>query len=228
MKLYPFYTVTTHLKEFHDITLEDDSFETIGLHAWDKIGNKYTRLYKYRGKVHNNELELPCNADIIESVNADYESNLPAQNSYYNDYQNEIIEDYIEDHKRDNLGLYTKGKLMNYGIAEGKLVFNEDNIYVTVVYKGVILDEEGLPSLNYKEVEAIANYCAYVTTNKKAMVTKDKGTFEIAQMLKQEWQRTCDDARTPLYLNQNEMNQLLDIQTSWDRKRFNISFKPIR
>ena len=108
------------------------------------------------------------------------------------------------------------------------LVFNEDNIYVTVVYKGVILDEEGLPSLNYKEVEAIANYCAYVTTNKKAMVTKDKGTFEIAQMLKQEWQRTCDDARTPLYLNQNEMNQLLDVQTSWDRKRFNISFKPIR
>ncbi len=59
------------------------------------------------------------------------------------------------------------------------------------------------------------------------MITKDKTTFELAQMMNQQWKFAVDDARTPIYLNQNEINQILDVQASWDRKRFGRSFKPI-
>jgi hypothetical protein len=43
-----------------------------------------------------------------------------------------------------------------------------------VVYKGIIADDKGLPTINFKELEAISAYCAYAYTYKKAMVTKDQ------------------------------------------------------
>jgi hypothetical protein len=32
----------------------------------------------------------------------------------------------------------------------------------------------------------------------------------------------------PSYINQNEMDEILNVATSWDRKRFGRSFKPVR
>ena len=46
-------------------------------------------------------------------------------------------------------------------------------------------------------------------------------------MLEAKWNRLCDAARVPEYLNQNEMNEILDAKHSWDRKIFNKSYKPI-
>ena len=47
-------------------------------------------------------------------------------------------------------------------------------------------------------------------------------------MLEQRWLRLCDEARVAIKLNQNEMNQILDAKTSWGRKLYNKSYKPIR
>lgn len=49
----------------------------------------------------------------------------------------------------------------------------------------------------------------------------------IATTLKQEWVIKCDQARTPEYINQNEMDQILDAKTNWNRKVFRKSLKPI-
>jgi len=228
MKLSPFYAANAHLNEFWGITLTDDEFENIGMHGWDKINNKISRLYRFQGVVKNFELELPCNVDIIESVHSHSQDYSRKDNISTNNYTNLSLENDIESFKSgDTNPFYTSGKLINYEEGNGVLYFKTDGIAVTVVYKGIVLDDDGLPSLNYKEVEAIANYCAFVSTRKKGMITKDQATIQLAQMLQQEWQRTCDDARNPIHLSQNDMNELLDVKSSWNRKRYNSSFKPL-
>ena len=83
-------------------------------------------------------------------------------------------------------------------------------------------------TLTEKEVDAIAAFCAYSTDLKAARISKDKSTMEMALFLKQLWERACTRARVPDYINQNEMDEILNVAASWDRKRFGKSYKPIR
>jgi len=229
MKLYPFYNAITHLKTFYDITLEDDEFENIGLHAWDLIGNKYTRTYKHVFTCTDGILELPCNVDVIEVITGGQEQYQSTDNVSVDDFSRQYIEQYVQAYQTHHHSLYSPGGMLTYSRVGDTLHLDNKNLStVFMIYKGVELDENGLPSLNVKEVAAIATYCAYVTLNKRGMTARDQATIQLAQMLKQDWQRMCDNARTPMYLNQNEMDQILDVKGSWDRKRYGISLKLYR
>jgi hypothetical protein len=46
MKQYPLYTALTQLYELHGLELDEDTFETYALSAYNKIGNKNYRMYK--------------------------------------------------------------------------------------------------------------------------------------------------------------------------------------
>jgi hypothetical protein len=59
-------------------------------------------------------------------------------------------------------------------------------------------------------------------------MTRDASTFQMAQVMELKWKSLCTQARVPDYLNQNELDEILNVSTSWDRKRFGKSFKPIR
>jgi len=230
MEQRKFYEAKSHLSEFYGIDLDNDVFETYALHAWDKINNKIYRFYTYTGRVKNFKLELPCNADIIESIQVSGESvgttNAVADNYAYN--ESSLIEEHIENRRYNSSPYYSRGHYIDHERSGNSLIFKRDNFNVSVLYKGIITDEEGLPSLNYKEIEAIAKYCVYVDTFKKAMMTKDQSTMQISQLLKQEWLIACADARTPIFITQNDMDKILDVQSSWDRKRFGKSYKILR
>ena len=45
---YSFHTAYTQARELYGLELNPDEFESIGLTAWGKIGNKKYRLYKYQ------------------------------------------------------------------------------------------------------------------------------------------------------------------------------------
>jgi len=47
----------------------------------------------------------------------------------------------------------------------------------------VIVDEEGLPTLNSKELDAIAVFCAYSYFYKNALMTRDQLTFQLSKDL---------------------------------------------
>jgi hypothetical protein len=49
----------------------------------------------------------------------------------------------------------------------------------------------------------------------------------MAQDLKQQWLFHCDAARVAEYVSQEEMNKILDVQSSWGRKVYGKSYKPI-
>lgn len=224
---YPFYAAYNHLNDFYGIVLNEDEFETIGLFAWMHIGNKRTQYYRYTADTIDNRLDLPCNVDIIESVTSNTADFTMTDNVKRESYGRQQIEAYIESRKIRKNPLYTSGQLLDYRQEGNSLVFDNNHTGVIVFYKGVIQDEQGLPTINYKETEAISVYCAYTYYYKKALITKDRETMQIAQDLKNEWLWKCKAARTPERLNQNEINDILDVTTSWDRKRYGVSYKPM-
>jgi hypothetical protein len=81
-----------------------------------------------------------------------------------------------------------------------------------VVYHGVEADEDGLPKINDKEMKAIAAYVAYATLYKEGLTKRDGGLVQLATTIQNEWLKRCNAARIPNYLNQNEMDAILDVK----------------
>ena len=216
----------------YDIEGDIEDLEEIGLIAYNFIGNKNTRLYKAILEVDKSDcsVQLPCNVDIIEAVTYyefedwNYTSNIKE----FGDRQSSYTENYIESRKAFLDPLYIRGKYVDYKRVGDKLYINKGLDKVLVLYHGIILDEEGLPMINDKEAIAIAEYIAYTYKYKEAIRTNNQYILKMAWDLKQQWLFHCDAARVPEYISQEEMNQILDTLSSWDRKRYNKSYKPIK
>lgn len=231
---YPFYNAFTRANDFYGVTMTEDDFENMGMSAWDKIGNKRYRLYRYEtepieDEVGNYYVNIPCNAHIIEAVVADYEDYQKTSNQKEApDNDSGWKEGYIESRKFNTNSLYISGKYIKYREEGDKLYLADRFSTVRILFKGVITDDEGLPSLTEGEVDAIAVFCAYMKMYKEALVTRNPNTYQLAENLKVDWLHKCTQARAPEYLNQNEMDEILNASSSWDRKRYGKSFKPIR
>ena len=119
------------------------------------------------------------------------------------------------------------GRYVKYDKGPG-VIYVHDNIpVVNILYKGTLVNDEGLPYITNKEAEAIACYIAYTEKFKSGWQTNNQHTLQTAQLLEQRWIKLCDAARVTK-LNQNDMNEILDAKTSWNRKIYNKSYKPIR
>ena len=234
MRTYSFNSAYTQARELYGLELNPDEFESIGLIAWNKIGNKECRLYKYMVSPTQDPLgffyvELPCNIDIIEAVTANYEDyQKTSPTTLAGNNQNGWIEGYIESRKFNTGTLYSSGKFIKYRQEGNRIILNDKFEIVNILYKGIIVDDTGLPLLNEKEMDAIAAFCAYVNDFKHARSTRDPVTFQMSAQMEQLWKMKCSQARVPDYINQNEMDEILNVATSWDRKRFGKSFKAIK
>lgn len=235
MKQYPLYTALTQLFELHGVELDEDTFETYAMSAYNKIGNKNYRMYRARltpkrdcdGSLY---IEKPCNLDSIESITLDYESAQETSTINNNIASiNHNIEQDIENSLYHTSDMYMSGKFVKYREAPDKIYLFNSYPSVNLLYKGQYLDDTGLPFINDKELDAIVAYCVYAEDMKKARLTKDSGTLQMAQLEYQLWQKACSNARTPIELSQNQMNEILDVMTSWDRHAYKASStKPIR
>lgn len=227
-KTYSFYTPMTVIQDKFDITINEDEYENLAIYAWNAIGNKNTRIYKYNATVEDYTVTLPANAEIVESVHSDIEDYQMTENTLRENYSNNIIESYIESRKRGKSGLYTGGRLIPYSQEGDCLRFQLSGVPVTIVYKGILVGEDDeMPMLNFKEVEALSNYVAFIKTQKQGYINRDQLMIQMAAQLKADWRRSADAARSPIYLNQNAMDEILNIRGRLDRKRFNVSYKPI-
>lgn len=216
----------------YGLSILPEDFEEIGLVAWNMIGNKNCRLYKVIADVDckTGEVQLPCNCDIIEAVTYPFEDWEYTSNIYVNgDINSGWIEQFIESRKRFTDPLYVSGRYVKYTREGDTLYIDQKGIKkVAILYKGILMDEDGLPSLSLAEATAIATFVAWVQKNKEALKTNNKDTMSAAQSLETRWYRQCDQARVPEHMSQNEMNEILDAKTSWNRKIFNKSYKPVR
>ena len=221
------YTVANSL---YGLELEPEQFEELGLTAWNLIGNKTVRLYNYSADISCDDLsvQLPCNCDIIEAVTYNHEDwNYSTNKTVNGDYNSQFTEQYIEARKLYQSPFYITGKYAKYERVGDTLYFDKDYGKVNILYKGVILDEDGLPQVNEKEALAIATYIAFATKQKQGWITNNQNIIQLAQYLYQQWLKYCDSARVPLSIDQNTMNQVLDAKSSWNRKVYNKAYKPI-
>ena len=221
------YTVANSL---YGLELEPEQFEELGLTAWNLIGNKTVRLYNYSADIScdNLSVQLPCNCDIIEAVTYNHEDwNYSTNKTVNGDYNSQFTEQYIEARKLYQSPLYISGKYAKYERVGDTLYFDKDYGKVNILYKGIILDEDGLPKVNEKEALAIATCIAFATKQKQGWITNNQKIIQLAQYLYQQWLKYCDSARVPLSIDQNTMNQVLDAKSSWNRKVYNKTYKPI-
>lgn len=231
---YNFNTIYSHTLDMYGIDISAGNYESVALSAWEKIGNKQYRLYNLKEKpkhIGKNlwQVKLPCNVDVIEAVTSCLEDSQTTSNQYdYPTTHTQFVEQYNEAWKRNTNPLYLSGGYIKYRLEDNSLLFESHYSLVNILYKGYVADEEGLPFLTEKELEAIAVYCAYIHDLKDARISKDKSTMEMALYLEQKWKKACTQARIPDYINQNEFDEILNVSSSWDRKRFGKSFKPVR
>lgn len=215
-------------ESLYGIVPDEDSFEDLALDAWGRIGTKHTRLYRFIGDAKDNSLKLPCNVDVIESVHIpvpDAQITTNVSDNYWSD--SIWIEGYIDHRKRLEDPYWTRGKLVKYDEGNNELFFSRNYPRIMVVYHGVIADDDGLPLVNEKELRAIAAFIAYTSMYKEAIKKRDGNLIKLSQVIKEDWLRLCNAARVKEYLNQNDMDRILDAKTSWNRKSYGHSLKPI-
>lgn len=231
MQLNNFHYVQVLLDMLYGIEMEDEALEELGLLAWNLIGNKRARLYKFCGTLDcDNSLTLPCNAleGQIEAVTSSYEDwERTTNKTDFGNFNSAFVENAIEREKFYPSKFYLPGKLLKYEQVGDKLYFAFNYGTINVLYWGIQIDEDGLPELSDKEANAIATYIAYTQKFRDGLITNNSNIIQQANLLKAEWLKQCDQARIT-YLNQNDMNNILEIKNSFDRAWYGKSFKPIR
>lgn len=215
----------------YDVDINDmDTLIEIGLVAYGFIGNKNTQLKSEIVNVDQKTglVKIPCKADLIEAITDprvedwSYTSNV----KNFGDWNTLNIEQYIEKSKQSIDPLYISGRFVKYR-REGDYIYVNENLQqVCILYHTEELDEEDLPLINDKEAIAIADYIAYTVKYKEALRSNNSAVFQMAQTIKKQWQIHCDAARVPEYVNQNEMNDLLEVTSSANRKVHGRSYKP--
>lgn len=219
------------LDTLYGLSMPEEEYEEVALVGWGLIGNKRTKLYKYSTCINSCQdgIELPCNAEIIEAVTTNFEDWDYSTNTTPNGNINSaFVESYIEHRKSFRDPLYIPGKLIHYERVGNKLYFDKPYGKITILYKGLVLDDDGLPEITDKEATALATYCAYIIKYKEGIMTNNANIIQMANMLKQQWNIQCDQARSDHYMSQNEWDQVLDAKTSWNRKQFGKSLKLIK
>lgn len=215
----------------YDIDINDmDTLIEIGLVAYNFIGNKNTHLSTEIVDVDLSTglVKLPCKADLVEAITyphlEDWSTTSNVKN--YGDFETLNVEQYIERSKQSIDPLYISGRFVKYR-REGNYIYVTEKIpQVCILYHTETLDEDDLPLINDKEAVAIADYIAYTIKYKEALRSNNSAVFQMAQTIKKQWLIHCDAARVPEYVSQNEMNDLLEVVSSYNRKVHGRSYKP--
>lgn len=225
-----FHYAMSLAETLYGVQIKEDDFEEIALVAHNLIGNKNVKIYHYKTSTTyingQNVITLPCNADIIEAVTSNYEDFQKTHNIDPRSKKGSfVIEQWIESWKKNKQPLYSNGAFLHYEKVGNQLIFSEPHKEVNILYKGVLLDENGLPELSEKEALAIATYVAWVTKYKEGLLTNNGNIINLSNQLKQQWLVQCDQARTDYYYSQNDLDEILEAKTSWERKQYSNSYK---
>lgn len=226
-----FHYVSVLLDLLYGVEIEDQDVEEYGLLAWNLIGNKNRKLYKYCTCINpiDNSVTLPCNAvepyGQVELVTSSYEDWERVTNkTNFGDQGSAFVENVVEAEKFYQGPYYLPGKVLKYEQVDDKLYFTHNYGRINILYKGYLSDDEGLPKLTDKEATAIATYIAYILKFKEGLITNNQQISQQAILLNQTWIKQCEQARIT-YLNQNDIDAILEAQSSWDRKRYGKGLK---
>lgn len=205
-----------------------EDMEELGLIAWGKINSPLFKTYRIIGEMNKDSLKftLPCNCDEIIAVTRMTE-NWQRVNSetMTPNYIMSYYEEYSEANKDNVDPLYIPGEFIKYEQVQNELHFTQYFKKFRMLYRGYILDDEGLPLITEAQSFAIAAFLAWTAKYKEGYSTMNSNIIQFAEMLERKWRTAAAQAKITGPLNQNDMDRILNVTSSWNRKSFNKSFK---
>jgi hypothetical protein len=204
------------------------------------IGNKTMLM---RVKVRERKVGLPCGTFAVDSVTYSKPFQWDTPISYDLEGRSALI-NYIVPHPMYNgyaLDINTitdkepfiaeedqmpvsapVGNYVDFEHDGDKLIFNFDNKYVDVVFRIIPLDKDGYPYLTEKAVMAFAYWLNFVNVQRKYF--KKQADPNMLQIAEEMAKNHIAKARTPDALSKNEIDSLLNVMTSMNRKFYNTPF----
>ena len=212
-------------------------------HILRETGTIGTKTLFMRVKIKNRRVGLPCGTFAIESVtdsrpyqydtpmvyNLDDQSALinyivphPMYDGFALDI-NTVSEDLPSISEEDQMPVNSpKGTYVDYEHDGDELIFNMDNVYVDVIFTVIPLDKEGYPYLTEKTVMAFAYWLNFVAVQRRYF--KQQADPNMLQIAEEMANKNIAKARTPDALSKNEIDDLLNVLTSMNRKFYRTPF----
>ncbi len=217
-------------------------------HILIMCGSIAPKYYLFKGTVADFELNLPCNVYAIkhvtnskptswysgwllgQDINAliNYRVDQSGNHGHFNEDATTEDEDQDDVPKvyEINKNIFSEplGELIDFENDNNCcLKFNWREKEVDVLYRGKVLDSSGYPMVPEKTLRAIAYYMWYVNIRKKFNMRQADGNM--LAVARDEKDIRIAQARTPEALSQNEVDDLLNAATSFNRKRHNFQHR---
>lgn len=201
--------------------------------------------YLTKSTVTDNEVKLPCELDKIRSVTLSYPltyyfatptilaqenivsgitNTFSTQNT--EDFPNRItsINSWLLDYNKNTI-TGSLGPLIDFKWEDKETIsFNSTGMDVDIIYDTVLVDEEdGYPVTDDKTLTALAYYMNYVDVQKMFFQKlADGNMFNMALQLKD---KHMAKARSGHGFTDNELDKIMNVMTSFNRKRYNYNIK---
>lgn len=221
----PFLNAMYAAQEQYALNIKEDEFIELGYKVWRDIGNIAVVTQRLVVAVPDDYvIELPIGCEFISSVTVLD----PIVSTYYNS-SGAVTDtsDTVQYNPKINESINsTSGQSVNYVLEDNAIRITSVealNAEILLVYKSILIGDDGLPLLNDKEVAAIAAEVTRRITVRDAF----KGVATQKNMLEYitaEAARCMQAATIAEKINDDELDKMLDIKTAWDRKVFGRRF----
>lgn len=233
----PFKTPLALLKSRFNITMNEDDYIEMAYPIYKSLGNAGASSKPVDLMVNSDgTLNLPDDCLYIKSLVLpfnDVDSRNEETDVKYSSRGPQISSNLDQGHKLTNKSYFQSGEhidghLLAYKFVDRLVIqITSDKVQekkVTLVYGFHTLDEEGLPALLDKEIDAIL-YTAALYNAEKQIFMKVQGAAELAQYLRPLSERAIQAAKIPETLTELELDTMLEVKTSWDRKTYGKRYR---
>jgi len=230
-------------KQKYGLSMQEDDFLEEAYQIFKDINSVPTQYYKYVQKPQSKDtmiIEVPCNLYKLLSI-----TSAPLQSDGW---------DNIEPYKnrvhgrrdRDSFVMEMAGEsdLMTYRfndtpytgvgtylkfewVDETSIRILDTNLWdkeIYMVYEGIKTDADGIPMITRKQANAIAAKVAHNVVMRKVF-SGDANLVNLLPVIGQEAARLMQAAAIPEQLTDNQLDEMLNEHTSYERKRRGRSFK---
>lgn len=206
----PFLTAKARVKSRYGIEMELDDFIEKAYYIWRSIGNIATKSKTIEVvNPDNGMITLPSDCEFLDSVRI--KNNLYFTNGYSSSGKKvEETEVNVEYVTVDDKNI----KITSIGL---------EGLDLVIEYSSITVDPDGLPLLNDPEVEAIAANVA-MQQSEINLFRNIAGADKQLQYIKPIADRLLLAAKSSEKLSDDNLNKILDIKTSWNRKTFGDRF----
>lgn len=227
----PFMTASIRLNDLVDISWDDDTFIERAYHVWREIGNIATEVKMANVNVGADlTITLPQDCEFIKGlVSTDFQNSRNFDGSF-GDYQTtpkgkmpEVRPDESTVSMESNVRSTTStvpGESVAYKVYPGYLKVVSPMMAgqsAVLLYSCIEKDPDGLPYLNDPEVEAIALTLAKQELERRVF-RGEQAALPALQIFGPKADIAMANAKSPEKLNDDDLDRLLDIKTSWGRK----------